>query len=336
VSKNNTIVLKELPTVAFNKRTVVSDALFYNLHEDGHLSPVKVLRHKINATKTDGDSVGNVQTTDTAKTEPDAKGLRIAFSIRFLPMALEGMLKSCFGKNEDVMRQLLEQFTTNARSSSAGLEDIANRYARNILNGRWLWRNRALSNQITINVFNEDKKLLAATNAKNVSLHHFNDFSEQEKALGQYIISSLNGNASETYHVEADILFGFTGSVEVYPTQNMLTEKVSGSAKSLYRLGPSGPPQKDITYMGQAAFRDTKINNALRTFDTWYNDFPKRNRPIPVEFTGANLEHRVFFRSDSTSAFNLLKNIGTIDPNSDEGKFLQACFIRGGVFAGKE
>ena len=42
--------------------------------------------------------------------------------------------------------------------------------------------------------------------------------------------------------------------------------------------------------MGQAALRDQKIGNALRTIDTWYPAYEERRVPLPVEPNGASLD----------------------------------------------
>jgi len=122
----------------------------------------------------------------------------------------------------------------------------------------------------------------------------------------------------------------------VFPSQNYLEDKPKGFARSLYCLGtPDRASKTDgIRVMGQAALRDQKISNALRTIDTWYPDFASFGRPIPVEPNGANLEAQRFFRhGKKVSAFDLVKQLNTLDPASPEGLFVTASLIRGGVFS---
>ena len=86
--------------------------------------------------------------------------------------------------------------------------------------------------------------------------------------------------------------------------------------------------------MGQAALRDQKVSNALRTIDTWYPEYASFGRPIPVEPNGANLEYQRFFRNGrQASAFELVKKLNLLDPASLEGLFVTASLIRGGVFS---
>ena len=93
----------------------------------------------------------------------------------------------------------------------------------------------------------------------------------------------------------------------------------------------------DNQFLGQAAIRDQKIGNALRTIDTWYATYLENDsKPIPVEPNGASLDAQDFFRvnkKNKDSAFDILKEIRNLDPNSDKGKFLIACLIRGGVYS---
>jgi CRISPR-associated protein Csy3 len=89
--------------------------------------------------------------------------------------------------------------------------------------------------------------------------------------------------------------------------------------------------------MGQAALRDQKVGNALRTIDIWYPSFGERGVPIPVEPNGANLDAQEFFRDKKTSGFDLMRRVGEIAPiDSPEGNFLLACIIRGGVYSGSD
>ena len=88
--------------------------------------------------------------------------------------------------------------------------------------------------------------------------------------------------------------------------------------------------------MGQAALREQKIGNALRTIDTWYPAYEERLVPISVEPNGANLDMKEFFRKKGdASGFKLMQRVGELDPETPEGLFLLACLIRGGVFSGK-
>ena len=89
--------------------------------------------------------------------------------------------------------------------------------------------------------------------------------------------------------------------------------------------------------MGQAALRDQKIGNALRTIDTWYPAYEERRVPLPVEPNGASLDAQEFFRNKGdASGVKLLLRLSELDPMTPDGLFLLACIIRGGGFSGSE
>ncbi len=336
---------KKFPGVlSFQRGLIVSDAPMQNLHADGSLSPLQVVRHGIRGTQnvSGGEKdVSNIQITETAKTSPDAVGLQLSFSQRFLP--LDELLFSCAGQDHRAFRTSIEHFIEQAKSSD-GLMEVAQRIARNIFNFRWGWRNRLLGEEILVKV-QADGELIAELDALDVPLHHFDDFSEAEQALGSLIAESLAGVTSHHLKVEAEVKFGFAGAVEVFPSQNYVESKPRGFARPLYKLGRPDPVRgssdgliayTDHRRMGQAALRDQKVSNALRTIDTWYPDYATHQLPIAIEPHGANLEAMQFFRRDGAarkvSAFDLMLRLGQLDPSSPEGMFMIAILMRGGVF----
>ena len=351
-----TAKLKKLPGVlSFQRALVVSDALFYNLLADGSTSELKVIRHGIRGTQninrkiSAGDSAtaasarrqspSNIQQTDSAKLDPRATALQVQFELRFID--LDNALFACApGQNdslEDIraLRSSFEAFIEKAKNSK-GLEELACRYARNITNGRFLWRNRAIAQSVLITVSNENKKI-ETFDALTLPLNTFGAYSEGEKEIARVIAAGLRGNLQAKLNITAEVNLGVGGPVEVFPSQNYLENKESGFARSLYYVGDTSEAEKHtIREMGQAALRDQKIGNALRTIDTWYPAYSERGLPIAVEPNGANLEAQEFFREGKQSGFNIMLGMGALDPDSDDGMFLLACIIRGGVFSGSD
>lgn len=356
-------VFKKLPGVlAFQRGLVMSDAeLFNEINGEYEANPVFVVRHGIRGTQnvnqegsgdtaTSGDSkqrkVSNVQQTDSAKLDGQADALIARFAIRFLD--LHGALFACApakndGKKETqksldeeiaALRDSLDRFIERAKGTT-GLDEVACRLARNIANGRWLWRNRLIAEAITVTVSVEQKEV-AAFNAFDIPLNQFEGYSDSEQAVARVIAAGLRGNEVAALTVVARVEFGFRGAIEIFPSQNYIKEKPKGFARSLYRLGePERVKSEDgPRIMGRAAIRDQKVANALRTIDTWYPGFAEHGRPIPVEPNGANLDMQRFFRDQKgTSAFDLVRRLNEVDPDADEGKFLIACLIRGGVYS---
>lgn len=326
----------------------VTDALFFN-EIDGRLSPMPVLRHGIRGTQNVNEVTGsgrdplNVQVTESAKTDTNAQAVVIKFSMH--SKSVMDLIAAC-SKDAAIADApansvadfglVLRDFIERAADSKA-LDELANRYARNILNGRWLWRNRDAQDLQALTIFVKSNGVtVAEVNAFDIPLNTFGDYTDAEQNVARILAEGFKGALTSSLEVSARLVHRSQGVQEVYPSQNLLMNKPKGFARSLYKVGePMDPPtDSDVRRLGQAALRDQKVANALRTFDTWYAAFnPEFPRPISVEPNGANIGMGDFFRADKTSAFVMLKNIANTDPTSAEGLFLLANIIRGGVFS---
>lgn len=350
---------KTVAVLSFQRGFVMSDAVLNNLFADARpASPVQVVRHGIRGTQnvnksaketsTAGDTkrqeVSNIQETDSAKLHPEASAMQACFGIRFLN--LDNALFACApGKDDkdfEAFRDSITAFIERAKNSQ-GLAEVSNRYARNILNGRWLWRNRLLAKTVAVSVTqgHDAQALCAGVDALKLPLNDFDAYRPEELALGKIIADGLSGNPVATLNVSATVDFGMTGAIEVFPSQNYLSDKPRGFARSLYCVGKSAAVDntQGIRVMGTAALRDQKVANAIRTIDTWYPDYEQNGcKPIPVEPNGASLEAQRFFREigdkkNKSSAFDIIKALNITDPDSPQGMFFIACLVRGGVFS---
>lgn len=345
---------KKLPGVlSLQRGMILSDAMFYSLMPGGERVPLYVMRHGIRGTqnviekKSDdaassvasakGREVSNIQQTDSAKLAPEATALEVRFDVRFAD--LSGALFSCAPSKSDTMDDInafkaaLSEFIARAKDGDA-LDLLSLRYARNIANGRWLWRNRTIAESISVKVTIGSSQL--EFDALATALNHFDNPTETERDLVKVIKEGLCGQREALIRISAVLKFGVQGPLEVFPSQNYLEVKEKGFARSLYQLGnaPQDQDKHGIEFLGQAALRDQKIGNALRMIDTWYPGFAERGVAIAVEPNGANLDAQMFFRSKKTSGFDIMRHVGTLDPASDDGQFLLACIIRGGVYSG--
>ncbi|MDP1872457.1 MAG: type I-F CRISPR-associated protein Csy3 [Gallionella sp.] len=345
-----------LPSVlAFRRGVVITDGGMFNVMPDG-TTPIKVVRHGIlgtqnTAKEASGKSttkVANLQETDTAKLDIGAEQMRVCMTLRFMP--LRSLLDSCcdaaFPVRTSDLRSGLSKFI-ELTDNSKGLLEVAHRYIRNVVNGRWLWRNRSEAATVAILIEADGKQY--KFDALSYSLNSFDGYCAKEDELAAIVAKCLSSEkpVNIAFKVEADISFGTAGGNEVYPSQNYVNGKPSGFARSLYCYGNAERASSvdGSRVMGFAALRDQKIGNALRTFDTWY---PKENflkdtgvsaenaGPIAVEPNGANLDFMKVFRIKEHSAFTILGHIGEVDPNTEEGMFMIACLIRGGVYGNDE
>jgi len=346
---------KKLPGVlSFQRGMVLSDGLFWNILRDGSRTPLLVMRHGIRGTQNTANSsvsasasagsaakneVSNIQTTDSAKLSPDACTLGISYHVRFLDVS-QSLFACAPGKNDTAesvgeMRGAVSAFTERAKNGNA-IELLAERYARNIANGRFAWRNRMAAEEMTTKVFAADgRTIVAEFNSFDVPLRHFDNPSLEEVAVAAVIARGMRGERDATLTIEAHVSFG-GGSVEVFPSQNYLEDKEKGFSRPLYFVGSVAANQdaRQPKLLGQAALRDQKIGNALRTIDTWYPEYSVLGSPLPVEPNGASLDAQKFFRTGNASGFALLKKLPSLDPSTEEGLFVLACLVRGGVFSG--
>ena len=347
--KETSVTFKYLPAVlSFQRGILNTDALMYD-EIGGNLFPLWVTRHGIRGTqnvvdtkdeatsvKSAARNVSNIQIIESAKTSPDADALVVQFGIRMLD--LSNALFACAGSAKDTdtsiaprFRASIKAFTAQAKTS-IGLTEVSNRYARNILNGRWLWRNRAMAETVDITVMHGDVEI-AKSNAFDVPMNTFGDYTEAEKTIGALLCAGLQGEFGTGISVSARLTFGIKGAIEVHPSENSV-EKVKGFGRSLYKLGvPEKAGPLDIAKVGHAAMRDHKLGNAFRTIDTWYPDYEEVGRPIPIEPNGASLELMNFMRNSKTSSFTLFKRLAELAPGSDDEMFCIGALIRGGVYS---
>ena len=239
-------IFKKLPgSLSLQRGTLISDAAFYHLHADSKEEALHVMYHGIRGTQNvagnkekgaaSGNSmareVSNIQMTESAKLLPNAK-LLVKWDLRFID--LDHILFASASKagadkqDEKDFRAGFKGFVEKAKDSE-GIQEVARRYVRNIVNGRWLWRNRSIAEHILIKVSEtiehdqsqtaKSHKLIAEFNALDYSLKSFDDVSEDEKEIANILVKGMQGDVSTGLHIEAIIDFGM-GGVEVFPSQN--------------------------------------------------------------------------------------------------------------------
>ena len=338
------MAVAKLPSnFAFRRSFTISDAAMFNII-DGEQQPLLILEHGIrgtqnvaeNAGKNSGErDVSNIQTTQTAKTHNDAEQMEVVFGLRMNDISRA--LESCAGSNAQEIRESVDGFIERARDGDAP-EQVAQRFARNIANGRWLWRNRVIASAIEMSVHHDDE-LIATFDALGTPMHHFDKPSKEEKAVAKVLAAGLRGDLSSSLVVSAKLSFGVQGSVEVFPSQNYVSQKPDGFSRPLYKLQGAVQREKateDGFYVvGQGAIRDQKISNAIKTIDTWYPDFESTQKILSIEPNGANLDTQQFYRryNEKASAFTIFRNLSDLDPTSDDGLYALSIIIRGGVLS---
>lgn len=332
--------LKTASVLAFERKLDVSDALLFSGNWESRTSdnwqPVTIREKSVRGTisnrlKTkDQDPAKldaaienpNLQTVDVANLPADADTLKVQFTLRVLTGV--GEPSAC---NEAAYREKLLA-TVKHYVQSTGLSELAKRYAANLANGRFLWRNRIGAEQVEVRIarLKEGKASTEWTfNALSHSLQSF-DAPEGEAAALQELASIIDAGLSGNEHVLLQVVaFVRMGSgQEVFPSQELILDKGSSKkSKTLYEVS------------GIAAMHSQKIGNALRTIDTWYEEAAE-NGPIAVEPYGSVTTQGKAYRQPKQKMdfYNLLDNwvLKDKEPELEQQHFVIATLIRGGVF----
>ena len=342
-----TTALKTASVLAFERKLDPSDALFSSgPWADRAAStswPAVTVREKSvrgtisNRLKTKDQDPGkldadiqnpNLQTVDVATLPADADTLRVSFTLRVLGGA--GTPSAC--NNADYQRKLLD--TVKGYVDAHGFAELARRYACNLANGRFLWRNRLGAEQVEVRVAQMVDGQPAPAwifDALALSLRHFDAPQNAEAALAQLgalIAKGLAGNRHVLLQVTAFVRVG--AGQEVFPSQELILDKAKTSkSKTLY------------TVSGIAAMHSQKLGNALRSIDTWYTG-ADQNGPIAVEPYGSvTTQGKAYRQPKQKEDFYTLFDSWLIKdqaPAIEQQHFVMATLIRGGVFgdAGKD
>ncbi|WP_406623267.1 type I-F CRISPR-associated protein Csy3 [Acidovorax sp. SDU_ACID1] len=264
----------------------------------------------------------NLQTVDVAALPPQADTLKAQFTLRVLGGA--GTPSAC--NSAAYQAKLLA--TVQGYEQQHGFAELARRYAANLANGRFLWRNRvgAESVEVTVEQMQDGKAANSwsfdalALNTRAVAA--INNETKGLNELGQVIASGLAGTAHVLLRVTAFVRQG--AGQEVFPSQELILDKGSaGKSKTLYDVG------------GVAAIHSQKIGNAIRTIDTWYEGADELG-PIAIEPYGSVTTQGKAYRQPKQKLdfYTLLDNWLLKDqvPPVEQQHFVMAVLIRGGVF----
>lgn len=264
----------------------------------------------------------NLQTVDVAMLPAGADTLKVSFTLRVLGGA--GTPSAC---NSADYQQAL-QATVNAYVATHGFAELARRYAANLANGRFLWRNRLGAEQIEIQVshwVDGQVKNSWSFDALALSLCGF-DAPESDKArlnaVADLLAQGLAGQRHVLLQVTAFVRMG--AGQEVYPSQELILDKdKAGKSKTLYQVN------------GVAGMHSQKLGNAIRTIDTWYTGAAD-NGPIAVEPYGSVTTQGKAYRQpkakeDFYTLFDHWVTKGQA-PALEQQHFVMATLIRGGVF----
>lgn len=331
--------------LAFERKLANSDALMYSgrweeMADHSRWNPISLQEKSVRGTISNRMKAAiandpaklnaeiekaNLQTVDIAALPFEDDTLKVSFTLRVL-----GDLHIPSACNSPEYQEALKT-TIKGYINEHTFGELAQRYAENIANGRFLWRNRVGAEEIKVLVTHKESDTETTWNfdSHDFNLRSFSEPSKDLQALARVIENGLSGESYAFVTVNAFIKLG--NGQEVFPSQELILDKGKGDkSKVLYQVG------------GVAALHSQKVGNALRTIDTWH---PKVDEvgPIAVEPYGSVTSRGVAYRQPKpadknlpakTDFYNLLDDwIGKDQaPDVEQQHYVMAMFIRGGVF----
>lgn len=326
------VSIKTASVLAFERKLATSDAMMYagNWQAD-NWQPIEIqekavrgtisnrLKNAIasDSTKLDAEiQKANLQRVDTAALPADADTLKVLFTLRVL-----GNLATPSVCNDMAYQNAIQQ-TIEGYISEHGFAELARRYAANLANGRFLWRNRIGAEQVQVSVSAQEQTWVF--NSHNYSLREFSQDDDAIASLAALLEQGLSGQTWVMLTVEAQVRLG--AGQEVFPSQELVLDSNSSKSRVLYQVA------------GIAGIHSQKIGNALRTIDTWHPKVEELGA-IAVEPYGSVTSRGMACRQpkDKMDFYTLLDNWVTkgVKPDVEQQHYVMAVLIRGGVFGEK-
>lgn len=323
----------DLPSMlSFERKLETSDALMFSgkWSEENDQNKWKDIPIKKRQNRATQSGYG---TSDENKTKPnpvssnsddanlpiDGDTLKISFSLRVI-----GNLGEPFGCNSPEFNEAIKNKVEDFKLGD-NIYDLAFRYAYNVANGRFLWRNRVGAEDIIIKVRVHGEDDILIFNAYDFSLNDFhkncdntdlNDFAKK-------IEKGLLGDKESFVLIEIDAFVKLGCLQHVFPSQEM---NMNEKGKSLFRLNEC------------AAIHNVKIGNAVRTIDTWYSRYSEVGRPIAIEPFGSVTQRGEAYRKNKKEGdfYSLMIDwVSDTELDKEQQSYVVANLIRGGVFSKK-
>lgn len=326
--------------LAFEKKLVPSDGYFYGTTwaNKAESTPLELQEKSVRGTisnrlkaaikndpaKLDAEvEKPNLQTVDACALGTEQDTLKHYFTLKIL-----GGVETPSACNNAAFKASYQQ-AAKGYIEKEGFKELARRYAVNIANARFLWRNRVGAEQIEVEVkvLNKDQQVSWTFDATNYSTRHFDYEDTQISELSEMIAQALS--TADSYLMLEVTTYAQVGKAqEVYPSEELVLDKGKGKkSKVLYQV------------KGHAAMHSQKIGNALRSIDTWYpvfDDEEKTAGPIAIEPYGAVTNLGTAFRTpkekqDFYTHFDKWARGEPLSRVEDE-HYVMAVLVRGGVF----
>lgn len=331
---------KRVSVLSFEKKLVPSDAKMYGCKWDNKtlITPLELNEKTVRGTfasrlkpalQKDPLALNkkiespNLQTVDSCSLNSEQDTLKLSFTLKIL-----GGLMYPAACNNAMFKQSY-QSAVQKYINQVGMKELAKRYALNIANARFLWRNRFGAEQIEVfvKVLNQNAEQEWHFNSLEFNTRNFEKTTNAIESLAEKIAMVLESE-NDFLMLEINCFAKVGKGQDVYPSEELVFDKGKGKkSKILYSVN------------NIAAMHSQKVGNALRTIDTWYPDFHDEFTtagPIAIEPYGAVTNLGKAFRTptekqDFYTHFDKWARGEALSKVEDE-HYVIAILIRGGVF----
>ena len=293
---------------------------------------VTVLFHRQKAAIKNDPAKLDAKVEDSSANSGRLRTTKIRTLKHYFTLKILGGVASPSACNNSALKDSYQE-AVKAYIEKKGFKELARRYAINIANARFLWRNRVGAEQIEVqvNVLNKDQEFTWIFDANKYSTRCFEYDDAQITELSEKIAHALSSvDGFLLLEITTHALVG--KAQEVYPSEELIMDKGKGNkSKVLYQVN------------SQAAMHSQKIGNALRCIDTWYpgfNDEIRSAGPISIEPYGTVTKLGTAFRNpkekeDFYTHFDKWAWGETL-PRTEDEHYVMATLVRGGVFSERD
>jgi CRISPR-associated protein Csy3 len=337
--------------LAFARSVQITEGLFFATvtARPDQVTPIQVLekgvRGQSSEDKAKNPGLSNPQSVEYTVVPQDHNGVRLDFSVRFMPLSLSP--HAC--NNPDVG----EAYSRLARAyrAAGGFGTLAALFVWNIANARFAWRNRFQSDEMTVTIRTEDG-VDVTFDPFRLRLDRVATVAELKEAiisgdtdglgiLLQGVEFGLSNPDQKAYGLRVSWSARMEPGQEVFPSQEyMRDEKKDDQLSRVYAKLPTFSGGRTLM---QASMHSQKIGAALRHIDIWHGS-DEHPYPIAVNPYGGVQEtsmvlrdpksRRSFYdiRSQARELITTLESAGCSERISGNAHFVMANLVRGGVF----
>lgn len=352
MAKSNPGLSLETGMLSFARSVQITEGLFYATRTDNPevLAPIEILekgvRGQSSEDKARNPGLSNPQSVEYAIVPQGHDGVKLSFSIRFMPFSL-----SPYSCNSTLVVETYERLASAYRKAG-GYRTIALLYVWNIANARFAWRNRFQTDAMSVRIETGNRIILV-----------FDPFQldlDTPATRGELAVALTEGSASDLDEVIEGVAKGlsshtnedaFTLKVEwraamepgqeAFPSQEYVREEKAD--KQLSRVYAKLPIFHGGRELMQASMHSQKIGAALRQIDIWHGS-DEHDAPIAVNPYGGVQETSAVLRDPKSKksfydlrakAADLIEELEAVKSQeeiSGAAHFVMANLIRGGVF----